>query len=106
MCGYFCIVLVDFMLKSKSLWEYTNLFSRNEYKKNEKTILEYFQWWKSIVISEINIENLKTQKDNIFKKQSWGLSIPYSKYGLEYKKIFKENKSVETSKTLGVITNT
>ena len=41
MCGYFCIGLVDFMLKDKSLLEYTNLFSPNEYKKNDKEILKY-----------------------------------------------------------------
>ena len=27
LCGYFCIGFIDFMLKSKSLLEYTNLFS-------------------------------------------------------------------------------
>ena len=27
MCGYFCIAFVDFMLKDKSLIDYTNLFS-------------------------------------------------------------------------------
>ena len=26
MCGYFCIAFIDFMLKGKSLTEYTNLF--------------------------------------------------------------------------------
>ena len=26
MCGYFCIGFIDFMLKSKSLLDYTNLF--------------------------------------------------------------------------------
>ena len=31
MCGYFCIVFIDFMLKGKSVLEYTNLFSPNEY---------------------------------------------------------------------------
>ena len=31
------------MLKGKSLLEYTNLFSPNEYKKNGKMILKYFQ---------------------------------------------------------------
>ena len=31
------------MLKGKSLLEYTYLFSTNEYKKNDKIILKYFQ---------------------------------------------------------------
>ena len=43
MCGYFRIAFIDFMLKGKSLLDYTNLFSPNEYKKNDKTILKYFQ---------------------------------------------------------------
>ena len=43
MCGYFCIGFIDFMLKGKSLLEYTNLFSPNEYKKNDRIILTYFQ---------------------------------------------------------------
>ena len=41
MCGYVCIGFIDFMLKSKSLLEYTNLFSPNEYKKNDKIILKF-----------------------------------------------------------------
>ena len=43
MCGYFCIGFIDFMLKCKSLLEYTNLFSPNKYKKNDRIILKYFQ---------------------------------------------------------------
>ena len=43
MCGYFRIEFIDFMLKGKSLLEYTNLFSPIEYKKNDKIILKYFQ---------------------------------------------------------------
>ena len=31
------------MLKGKSLLEYTNLFSPDDYEKNDKTILKYFQ---------------------------------------------------------------
>ena len=34
--GYFCFGCSDFMLKGKSLLKYTNLFSSNEYQKNEK----------------------------------------------------------------------
>ena len=42
-CRYFLIVFNDFMLKGKSLLEYTNLFSPTDYKKNGKIILKYFQ---------------------------------------------------------------
>ena len=42
MCGYFCIRFIDFMIKGKSLLEYTK-----EYKKNNKIILKYFQYLKT-----------------------------------------------------------
>ena len=43
MCGYFYVGFIDFMLKDKSLLEYTNLFSEDEYEKNDNIILKYFQ---------------------------------------------------------------
>ena len=44
MCGYFCIGFIDFMLiKGKSFLDYTNLFYLNDYEKNDKLILIYFQ---------------------------------------------------------------
>ena len=42
MCGYFCIRLSNFMLKGKSLTEYANVFSPNDFEKNDDTILNYF----------------------------------------------------------------
>ena len=42
MCGYFCISFIDFMLAGKTLTEYTNLFSPNNFKKNDDIILNYF----------------------------------------------------------------
>ena len=41
-CGYFCIGFIDFMLKDKSLRNFTNLFSPNDFKKNDYIILNYF----------------------------------------------------------------
>ena len=40
MCGYFCIEMIDFMLKSKSLTNFTNLFAL-KFKDNNKIILKY-----------------------------------------------------------------
>ena len=40
---YFCIGFIDFILKSKSLLYYRNLFSPNEYAQNDKSILKHFQ---------------------------------------------------------------
>ena len=42
MWGYFCIGFIEFMLKGKTLTEYTNLFSPNNFKKNNDIILNYF----------------------------------------------------------------
>ena len=42
MCGYFCIGFINYMLKGKSLTEYTNLFSPSDFKKYDDTILNYF----------------------------------------------------------------
>ena len=41
-CGYFCIGFIDFMLKGKSLTDFTNLFSPNYLKKSDDVILKYF----------------------------------------------------------------
>ena len=41
-CGYFCIGFIDFMLKGKTLTEFTNLFSPDNFKKNDDIILNHF----------------------------------------------------------------
>ena len=38
----FCIVFIDFMLKSESLLDSTDLISPNNYENNDKIILRYF----------------------------------------------------------------
>ena len=42
MCGYFCSGFIDYMFKGKSLKDHTNLFSPNNFKKNDDIILNYF----------------------------------------------------------------
>ena len=42
MCGYFCIGFINFMFNGKSLSDYTNLFSPNDFNKNDEIILNYF----------------------------------------------------------------
>ena len=44
MCQYICIGFINFMLKGKGLLDYTNLFSPNDYEKDDKIILKYFQY--------------------------------------------------------------
>ena len=42
MYGYFCIGFIDFMRKEKTLTEYANLFSPNNFKETDDIILNYF----------------------------------------------------------------
>ena len=42
MWGYFYIGLIDFTFKGKSLTDYTNLFSPDDFKRNDDTIFNYF----------------------------------------------------------------
>ena len=42
MCGFFCIGFIDFMFKGKTLTKYANLFSANNFEKNDDIILKYF----------------------------------------------------------------
>ena len=43
MCGYFFISFIEFMLKDKTLNDFTNLFSPSGFKKNDKIVLNYFK---------------------------------------------------------------
>ena len=42
MCGCICIGFIDYMFMGKSLTDYTNLFSPNDFKTNDDIILNYF----------------------------------------------------------------
>ena len=42
MCGYFCIGFINYMFKGKTSTDFTNLFSTNNFKKNDDIILNYF----------------------------------------------------------------
>ena len=43
MCGYFCIEFINYMLKGKTLLDYTNLFSPNDFKKTDRVIKRIFK---------------------------------------------------------------
>ena len=43
MCGYFCIEFINYMLKGKTLLDYINLFSPNDFKKNDQVIKRIFK---------------------------------------------------------------
>ena len=39
MCGYFCIRFIGFILAGKTLTEFTNLLSPNNFKKNDDNFM-------------------------------------------------------------------
>ena len=43
MCGYYCIEFINYMLKGKTLLDYTNLFSPKDFKKNDQIIQIIFK---------------------------------------------------------------
>ena len=43
MCGYFCILFIEYMLNNKNLTDFTNLFSPWDFKKNDKITGRYFK---------------------------------------------------------------
>ena len=43
MCGYFCKEFINYMLKGKTLLDHTNLFSPNDFKKNDRVIKRIFK---------------------------------------------------------------
>ena len=43
MCGYFCIVFVDFMFEGKRLIDYISSFSPYDFEKNDNVIFDYFK---------------------------------------------------------------
>ena len=43
MCGHFCLEFINYMLKGKTLLDYTNLFSPNDFKKNDQIVKRIFK---------------------------------------------------------------
>ena len=43
MCGFCCIAFIEYILARKNLLDYTNLFSLNDYKRNDRIISKCLQ---------------------------------------------------------------
>ena len=43
MNGFYCFAFIQYMIAGRSLLDYTDLFSPNEYKKNDKIIYKSFK---------------------------------------------------------------
>ena len=67
MCGFYCITFIEYMLARKNLLDYTNLFSLDEYKNNDKIIYKYFRMKKidkrrKYILDEIKRNDLMNEK--------------------------------------------
>ena len=43
LCGFYCITFIEYMIPGKTLLDYTNLCSPNDYQKNDQIIYKYFE---------------------------------------------------------------
>ena len=43
MCGYYYVEFINYMLKGNTLLDYTNLFSPNDFEKNDQMIKRIFK---------------------------------------------------------------
>ena len=43
MCGFYCIAFIQDLIPGKKLIDCTNLFSPNDYKKDDKITCKYFK---------------------------------------------------------------
>ena len=106
-CGYFRIGFIDFMLKSKSLLDYTNCFLLIIMRRIIFTKIF------SITKKMKKLYCVNCGKYRKFEKlqmlylleKTLVLSIICSKCKNDYEKFFKEEKSVEILKPLGLIEN-
>ena len=54
MCRYYCIEFINYMLKGKTLLDYTNLLSPNDFKKNDQVITRIFNKMNNLEVTDIN----------------------------------------------------
>ena len=62
MCRHYCIAFIECMLVGKMLLDYTNLFSPNDYKKNDK---------KYIIILRTNMSSLEFKLKKIDETRNY-----------------------------------
>ena len=91
MYGYFCIEFINYKLKGKTLLDYTNLFSPNDFKKTIKLLKEYLRMNNIIELTDANKYRLdevnkirhyfnneiKERKDIIKKLNKYLVSFDY-----------------------------
>ena len=101
-CGYFCNGFIDFMWKGKSLLDYANFLTPNDYEKDDKIIKVKMR---KIYCTKCNkCKDFKKPKISYICKKALYLSSICNKCGSEDGSV-KEEKSIGISKTLGLITS-
>ena len=43
MCGFYCITFIEYLLAGKTVLNYTNFFTPNDYKKHDKIIYKHYK---------------------------------------------------------------
>ena len=94
MWEYFCIKFVDFKLKSKSLLEYTKLFSPNDYENKDKIILKYFgklkRGKKNIALFAVSVKKLEKPKISYLLEKKYFLLLSTLSARMKMKKYLKK----------------
>ena len=67
MCGYYCIEFINYMLKGKALLDYTNLFSPNDFKKNDQIIKRIFKKMNNISVANTSALHLELTDVNKYR---------------------------------------
>ena len=67
MCELYCIAFTEYKIAGKTLLDYNNLFSPNDYKKNDKIIHKFFL---SILRTNMSVEFR-------FKKNRWNNKLSF-----------------------------
>ena len=73
LCGYFCMEFINYMLKGKTLLDYTNLFSLNDF--NELTNVTKYRLDELNKIRDYFNNEIKERKDIIKKLNKYIVSL-------------------------------
>ena len=61
MSRFYCIAFIEYILAGKSLLDYTNLFSANDYRNDDKIIYKYFR--DKYVKSRVSIKKMDESRN-------------------------------------------
>ena len=88
MCGFYCMAFIKYLFAGKIFLDHTNLFSPNDYIKNDKLIYNYFK--NKYVKSRIKTEKIYETRNCLLKEKKYnGLMSK------KYKKICKYLNCIE-----------